>query len=295
MYARAFVARSLMRAAGNLVGSCMGRRGLGSIQRRVLDMRRRWLSALMGSAALLCAHGNAGGAELTVFVTGSMADPFEELGEGFTHASGHTVRFSRGTTNGVLAKIQSGERGDVIVVTAEAAAELERNGTVVAGSLAPVASSLFGVVVRADRPSPDVSTPEAFKEAVLSAPTISYPDPKAATVSGGYIETVLAGLGILDDARRKASLKPMGYLVGEAVESGEAALGLSFISEFTSNPRLAVVRFPAALQKPQPYSAGVLTHSPNAALARELIAFVTSAAARETLSAAGVVPASSTR
>lgn len=259
-------------------------------------MRRRWLTALAGPAALLLvAHGNAAGAELTVFVTGSMADPFAELGEGFSHASGHTVRFSRGTTNGVLAKIEAGERGDVIVVTTEAAAELERNGTVVAGTLTPVASSLFGIVVRADGPIPDVSTPEALRETVLNAATISYPDPKTATVSGGYIETVLAGLGILDQARGKASFKPMGYLVGEAVESGEAALGLSFISEFTSNPRLAVVRFPAALQKPQPYSAGVLSHSSNAALARELIAFVTSAAARETLSAAGVVPASSTR
>jgi ABC-type molybdate transport system substrate-binding protein len=100
-------------------------------------------------------------------------------------------------------------------------------------------------------------------------------------------------LGIKDAARAKASLKPMGYLVGAAVASGEAELGLSFMSEFVGNPALQVVPFPDALQKPQLYSAGVFASSSNAAAARELIAFVTGAAARDKLTAAGVVPAAS--
>jgi molybdate transport system substrate-binding protein len=229
--------------------------------------------------------------ELTVFVTGSMADPFEELGADFTAESGHTLKFSLGTTGGVLAKLRAGERGDVIVVAAEAAAELEAAGTIVAGTRRPVASSLFGVVVRADRPVPDVSTPEKLKQVVLAARTISYPDPVVATISGGYVETVLEQLGIQDAARGKAALKPMGYLVGEAVERGEAELGLSFISEFTKNEALAVAQFPAELQKPQLYAAGVLTGAANGAAARELIAFVTSPAVRQKLTAAGVVPA----
>ena len=99
----------------------------------------------------------AGAAELAVFVTGSMADPFEELGEDFTHETGHTLHFSRATTGGLLAKIAAGERADVVVITAEAAATLEERGTLLAGTRTPVASSLFGVVVRADAPLPDVS------------------------------------------------------------------------------------------------------------------------------------------
>ncbi len=241
--------------------------------------------------ALALMIGAASADELAVFVTGSMADPFEELGADFTAASGHTLRFSLGTTGGVLAKIRAGERGDVIVVAAEAASELEANGTIVRGTRTPVASSLFGIVVRADRPLPDVSTPEKLKQVVLAARTVSYPDPTVATISGGYIETVFEQLGIKEQARSKASLKPMGYLVGEAVQRGEVELGLSFISEFTANDALAVVQFPAELQKPQLYAAGVLAGAANAAVARELIAFVTSAAAREKLREAGVVPA----
>jgi molybdate transport system substrate-binding protein len=233
----------------------------------------------------------AGAAELAVFVTGSMADPFEELGEAFTHETGHTLTFSRATTGGLLAKIAAGERADVVVITAEAAATLEQRGTVLAGTRTPVASSVFGVVVRADAPLPDVATPEALKEAVLRARTIAYPDPVAATVSGGYIESVFEELGIKDAARAKAALKPMGYLVGEAVKKGEAELGLSFMSEFTADKDLAVVSFPDALQKAQLYSIGVFAESANADAARAFIAFVTSPAARTKLAAAGVVPA----
>jgi len=56
--------------------------------------------------------------------------------------------------------------------------------------------------------------------------------PERSCGSGGYIESVFQQMGIKEDAKKKASLKPMGYLVGEAVAAGEAELGLSFISEF---------------------------------------------------------------
>ncbi len=230
-------------------------------------------------------------AELAVFVTGSMADPFEELAEDFTQETGHTLRFSRATTGGLLQKIAAGERADIVVITAEAAESLEQRGTLLRGTRTPVASSLFGVVVRADAPSPDVTTPEALKAAVLRARTLSYPDPVVATVSGGYIESVFDQLGIKDAARGKAALKPMGYLVGEAVERREVELGLSFMSEFTGDADLKVVPFPAELQKAQLYSIGVFAGSAQAEAARAFIGFVTSPAARAKLTAAGVVPA----
>ena len=239
---------------------------------------------------LACATA-ATGAELAVFVTGSMVDPLEDLGEDFEHETGHTLTFSRATTGGLLAKIEAGERADVVVITAEAAAALEQRGILLAGTRRPVASSVFGVVVKAGVPLPDVATPEALKAAVLNARTISYPDPGAATVSGGYIESVFDQLGIKDAARAKAALKPMGYLVGEAVENGEAELGLSFMSEFTADDDLAVASFPDALQKAQLYSSAVFAESADVDAARSFIAFVTSAAARAKLAAAGVVPA----
>ena len=88
------------------------------------------------------------------------------------------------------------------------------------------------MVVKAGAATPDISTAERLKQAVTAARNISYPDPVLAVASGGYIESVFQQMGIKEDAKKKASLKPMGYLVGEAVAAGEAELGVSFISEF---------------------------------------------------------------
>jgi molybdate transport system substrate-binding protein len=247
-----------------------------------------WTIALVVSASLSVPA--AGAAELTVFATGSMADPLKELGREFTRETGHSLRFSLGTTGGVMNKLKAGETGDVIVISDEAADTLEREGKFARGTRKDVASSLFGVVVKKNAATPDVSTPDALKNAVLAAHTISYPDPVVAAASGGYIETVFRQMGILDSAKKKASLKPMGVMVGVAVEKGEAELGLSFMSEFVADKNLKVVAFPDALQKPQLYTAGVFAGSPNADAARAFIAFVTRPEARAKLKAAGVDP-----
>src|SRR5207249_4728372 len=84
--------------------------------------------------------------------------------------------FSIGTTSGVLNKLKAGEKGDVIVISDEAAEVLEKDGKLVPGTLKPVASSLFGVVVKAGAATPDISTAERLKQAVTAARNISYPD-----------------------------------------------------------------------------------------------------------------------
>ena len=61
----------------------------------------------------------ANAAELTIFATGSMADPLKELGQAFTRQTGHSLRFSLGTTGGVMTKLKAGEKGDVIVIRYE--------------------------------------------------------------------------------------------------------------------------------------------------------------------------------
>ena len=252
-------------------------------------MRHGLLLSLLFVTGLATAPANA--VELTIFATGSMGDPLKELGEDFTHQTGHTLKFNLGTTGGVMNKLKAGEKGDVIVISDEAADTLEKEGKFASGTRKDVASSLFGVVVKRNAPTPDVSSSEALKKTVQSAKHISYPDPVAAAASGGYVETVFRQMGILEESRKKASLKPMGYLVGESVEKGESELGLSFMSEFVADKDLKVVPFPASLQKPQLYTAGVFAGTPNADAARAFIAFVTRPENRTKLKAAGVEPA----
>ena len=61
------------------------------------------------------------------------------------------------------------------------------------GSSADLGRTVTGVIVRAGTPEPDISTPEAFKQALLDARSVSYTDPKAG--GSGGIMTLLGGEG----------------------------------------------------------------------------------------------------
>jgi molybdate transport system substrate-binding protein len=230
-------------------------------------------------------------AEIKVLATGSMAEPLKELGETFTRETGHTLTFSLGTTGVAMKKLQSGEKPDVIVISVEAADTLQKQGRIVAATRADVANSLLGVAVKKGATLPDISTPDAFKRAIVAARSISYPDPKLGATSGVYIESLFDRLGI-PDAKRKAQVKPIGAQVAEAVAKGEIELGLTFLSEFVPNKEITVVGpFPEAIQNPTPYTAAVASDAANPQAARAFVAFITGPRAIEPLTAAGVAPA----
>ena len=237
-------------------------------------MRKRIFFSLVAAVALAAIPANA--VELTIFATGSMADPLKELGEDFTHQTGHTLKFSLGTTGGVMNKLKAGEKGDVIVISDEAADTLEKEGKFAPGTRKDVASSLFGVVVKKAAPTPDISSADALKKTVQSAKHISYPDPVAAAASGGYVETVLKNMGILDESRKKASLKPMGYLVGESVEKGESEIGLTFLSEM-EDPGIDVVgALPKQISPPTSLVGFISAHAKNPEGAKTLLDYLAS-------------------
>src|SRR6185503_17452445 len=103
----------------------------------------RIVASFAAALALLIAGAAAQAAELVIFATGSMADPLKEVGEDFTRQTGHTLRFVLGTTGAVMNRLKAGETGDVIVISAEAADTLQRQGKLLAGTRADVARSLF--------------------------------------------------------------------------------------------------------------------------------------------------------
>ena len=249
---------------------------------------RTSMLVLLGGFALSTL--SAQGAELTVFATGSMELPMHMLGEDFTKQTGHTLKFELGTTGVVLNKLKTG-KGDVIVISSEAAERLEKEGRIVAGTRSDVANSLLGVGVKKGAKRPDVATPEAFKQTVLAARSISYPDPKLGATSGVYIEELFAKLGIADAAKRKTTVKPVGAEVAAAVAKGEIELGLTFLSEFASNTGVTIVGpFPDAIQNPTLYTAGVAAESAHKDAARAFVNYVTNRDQSAKLLRAGVDP-----
>ena len=245
-----------------------------------------------GRALALCLAllaGPAGAAELTVFSGGSMAAPLRAAGADFTRATGVQVHFVTGPTGFIAGKVNAGEPSDVLVVSREGLAALRAAGKTAAGAPVPVGRAVIGVAVKAGAARPDISTPEAFRAAILAARSIADPDPKLGAASTLYLQTVFARLGIAEAAQAKTQVYADGAHVAEAVGTGQAELGLTFLSELSPDTRVAVVGpLPAALQQAMPYEAQVSANSREPELAARFIAFVTSAAETARFTEGGV-------
>ena len=189
---------------------------------------------LIATAALLAAS-QAKAADLTLLVGGSMATTFREVGADFAYRTGHRLNYIVDTTGALQKRMRAGEKADIIMVSAQGMDQLENEKLIDPGSRVELATALIGVSVRRGAASPDLSTPDAFKRAMLAAHSVALVDPKSGGTSGVYLEGLFQRLGIADAIRKKAVFGNMGSEIADAVASGNADLGLTFISEMLPN------------------------------------------------------------
>src|SRR6267143_1388643 len=158
-----------------------------------------------------------------------------------------------------------------------------------AGSGRPVARVGIGVAVNENAPLPDISTPEAFKRALLAARSVVYIDPKTGT-SGKHVAEILQRLGIADEVNRKATLGQGGYIT-EPVGRGEIELGIHQISEIlpVKGVRLAGP-LPKELQKYTVCVAAPVLESQKKTAVVAFIAHLSAPQARARLAASGYSP-----
>src|SRR2546421_13077410 len=97
---------------------------------------------------------------------------------------------------------------------------LDKEGVVNPESRVPLAKTGMGVAVRDGAPVPDLSTPDAFKQALLAAKSIVYGDPTLPNQSGEKAERILANTGLLDAIKPKLKVVP-----GEAASQEMSAKG----------------------------------------------------------------------
>lgn len=146
----------------------------------------------------------------------------------------------------------------------------------------------IGVAVKEGAPKPDITTVEAFKLALLAAPSVTYIDPAAGGSSGIYLDGLLTRLGIGDQVRPKAVLMSGGY-VAERLVSGDAALAIHQISELKAVAGVTVVGpLPAAIGSATIYTGAVAATAPQPEAAQALLAFLSSDAAVSVLSEKGM-------
>jgi molybdate transport system substrate-binding protein len=115
------------------------------------------------------------------------------------------------------------------------------------------------LVVREGAAKPDISTLDAFKSTMLSAPSVVHSNP-AATPSGGHLAKVWQRLGIADALKPKTIFRNALDGGAEAIANGEAGMGLYPMSEVISVKGVAIVGLiPPEVQLNTVYGAAVLS------------------------------------
>src|SRR3977135_1592725 len=139
---------------------------------------------LSAAFIMFAASSSANAAEITLVAPGGIRAAVEQMIPAFEKKTGHKVKATFGSGNGTKAQITKGDAFDVPIVQPPYP-EVLASGNVVTASETPLAHVAVGVAVRPGTPHPDISTPEAVKKLLLSAKSISYPDPRGCAGAGG--------------------------------------------------------------------------------------------------------------
>ena len=243
------------------------------------------------AAALVLAATQADAAQLKLLVGGAMSEPFHEVGADFAKQTGHTLDFTVDTTGALQGRLRSGEKADIVLVSGPGMDVLEREKLVMPGTRVDLASASIGVAVRAGAPSPDISTPDAFKNAMLKAKSIAYVNPQAGGTSGIYLDGLFQRMGIADEVRKKVVFGKQGSEVAAAVANGQAELGMTFTSEMVVNKGVKIAGLlPPAIQNTTNYAVAIPVGSPNPDAARAFIQAMKTPAAAGSIAKAGLTP-----
>ncbi len=219
-------------------------------------------------------------AELKVYSTIAVRGAVEELAPQFERASGNKLVFTWSTAALLLKRIEAGETPDVVILTRTSVDTLTKEGKVAPSSEMLLASSGIAIAVKAGAPKPDISTPEALKQALLNAKSIAYSDPASGGASGVYFAKLLDSMGIADAMKTKTKYPPAGGNSASLLVSGEAELAIQQKPEIMYVAGVEVVGLlPGDLNKITEFAAGVGSQSNEANAANLLIKMLKSPAA----------------
>lgn len=228
-------------------------------------------------------------AEVRILSAGAAQTVVERIATDWTRETGHEVKADFSAVGAMKARVTGGEAVDVIVLTGALIDELTSTGHVAADSRADLGKVGTGVAVRAGTPLPDVSNERVLRGNLLTAAKLVCPDPATAT-AGKVVMRALARLGLADTMKPHWQFFPNGYAAMQYLAGSRAPyeLGITQITEILANPGVTYVGpLPGDLQAMTIYSAGLAVRAAEPAAARDFIARLTGAAARQILATAG--------
>ena len=226
--------------------------------------------AVAAMASVLSWVGSAGAAEITVLTSQGCLSGVRDLAAGFEKATGNKVNVSFEAGNALNEKIDANAPADLVTNTFDSFDDLQKRGKIVPGSVIEFARAGNGVTVKAGTLKRDISTPEAFKLAMLNAATIGHTN----AGTGPFNTKLFQKLGIYEMVKGKVKLI-QGRLVAAAVAAGDIEIGIqqtNVIQPFPGTEYLGPL--PKELMEYGRFGAGLLTISKEPEVAKAFIKFM---------------------
>jgi molybdate transport system substrate-binding protein len=208
----------------------------------------------------------------------------------FEKSSGHKVTAAHAPLGVITERVIKGEAVDVVIVSDKQNEELQKQGNLLAGSRVEIAQVGFTVFVKKGAAKPDLSSADALKRSLLAAKSIAVGDPARGGGASLYTVGLLKRLGISEEVKVKSRLEPSGTEIAEAVAKGETELGIGVASDLSLVAGIESVALPAEIQNYSLYVAGINSGSKQVDAAKALIAYLTSPAVKQALTANGFEP-----
>jgi molybdate transport system substrate-binding protein len=212
-------------------------------------------------------------AKLKIMCARSMHEVVTALAYDFTSATGHETELDFGTVGALQQRLDAGETADVVISGKPAIEALDKAGRLAPRSRADIATVRIGVAVRAGAPAPDISTPEAFRQALVDAGAVAFSDAAVGGSAGVYLARMFTELGLADAIKQKGMPQQNGGEVARRVAEGKAEIGMTLTAEIVP---IAGVRVIGPLPKPlgsdTTYCAGVMATSNARGAALDFIA-----------------------
>jgi molybdate transport system substrate-binding protein len=249
-------------------------------------MHRIAVRSLIAALALILSTGLASADDLRVITVGALQVAMRNLVADYNKSTKPEVILTI-TNPALLSKALSQGSFDVIIAPSPALEELDKAGGLQGEGRVKVGRVGIGVAIREGAPKPDLSTPDAFKQAVSAAKSFVYTDPSTPNASGAVTQRILAAAGLLDMVKAKGRQEGL-VPARELIAAGTVEMGFFNVSEATAKNCVLAGPVPAPLQQYTSYDGAVMAKSAAAGPAAAFLKFVTAKSVAAQWTAAGV-------
>jgi molybdate transport system substrate-binding protein len=212
-------------------------------------------------------------AKLKIMCARSMHEVVTALAYDFTSTTGNEVELSFGTVGALQQRLDAGETADIVISGKPAIDALEKAGRLAPKSRADIATVRIGVAVRAGAPAPDISTPQAFRQALVDARAVAFSDAAVGGSAGVYLARMFTELGLADAIKTKGMPQQNGGEVAARVADGAADIGMTLMAEIVPVPGVRILGpLPPPYGNATTYCAAVMSVSRSADAASAFIA-----------------------